>query len=253
MKQRHRLSRRELWLVSLLPAALVVIVSMGLPKGKVSEIPDLERRLTLLTSDEAVQRRAREQRELTDELRDRREALAALTAREKRLQARLDALLAPGSSRASAMAQGLDRLTRQLGNNGVQVLGMLPQGGSGRLASTTRPALSATTPRTTTASSASTSGTPARRLSRRQRRAAVDTSNRPGGLGASRLTNAGTIQHLRWQVGAAATWSAMGEVLMSADNFPPGLALSALTMDPASRATPLRRWELTVTDAGVVP
>ncbi|MEM9386639.1 MAG: hypothetical protein AAGA68_16390 [Pseudomonadota bacterium] len=261
MMLKRRLSRRELWLVCLMPAALVVIASLGLPKGETSRIPDMERRLNLLTSDEALARRAREQRDLTNELRESEQTLAELKNREAQLKERVDALRVPSGSRASAMAQGLDRLTRQLSRNGVQVLGMLPQGGTRvSTASQGRPATSVTSPRPNPATSAATrpatGATANRSLSRRQRRKSVDASALPRtSSSANRLasTSTGTTRRLRWQVDVAATWSAMGRQLAAADTFPPGLALSALTMEPALTSTSLRRWALTVTDTGGEP
>ncbi|MEM9301693.1 MAG: hypothetical protein AAGE01_06260 [Pseudomonadota bacterium] len=231
MSTKRPISRRELWLVSFLPAALVLIVSLGLPKGDVKNIPDMERRLAQLSTESAVQRRARDLRTLTAELTESQAQLDALSVRETALQARVDAIRSPGAGPGADMAKGLDALTKQLAGHGVQVLGMVQTGGS-RTSLATNPAATR---------DIRVPNRPASRSSRR--RAARVRSASSAALGASNVP--------RWQVNVAATWPAMGAILADPETFPPGLALSAMTMQPPRPSLSLRVWQLTVSDAGV--
>ncbi|MEN1727938.1 MAG: hypothetical protein AAGJ52_05815 [Pseudomonadota bacterium] len=247
MTKKRRISDRELWLVCLLPAALVMIVSLGLPKGEAGQIPDMERRLSLLSSEEAVQRRGAQLRELNGELADVQETLNDLNARRVQLQGDVDDFRTTGSQSTSAMAQGLDALTRTLGDNGIQVLGMTPLRSGNRIA--TSPAVASST------SAAGSSVAEPRRLrsSRRARRASVGINSITRGASSSARGSTVVVNSRYWEIDVAASWSAMGAVLARPDAFPPGMALSALTMDPARPSTRLRRWQLTVADAGLEP
>ena len=213
MKPKRRISRREVWLVSLLPAALVVIVSLGLP-DKSEQIAQAERRLDQAYSGDAIARQHSELQSLATQLDESRQALEALVAQEADLLARIQALQAPVAGRTQSMAEALDELTRRLAGHGVQVLAMMEANRAGR----------------------SESGAPAR-------------GARVRGLLDS-LVGGGAAARQDWQVTVAATWPAVREALAETDTFPPGLALAALQMAPARPTGPLRRWELVVSDLG---
>ena len=216
MKPIGRISRREVWLVSLLPAALVVIVSLGLPDAS-DEIAALERRLNQVSSGDAIARQHSDLRALATQLDESRQALEGLAAEQADLLVRIQALQAPVAGRTQSMAEALDELTRRLAGHGVQVLAMMEANRAGR-----------------SESAAPARGARVRRL-----------------LGS--LTGGGAAARQDWQVTVAATGPAVREALAETDAFPPGLALAALHMAPARSTVPLRRWELVVSDLGAGP
>lgn len=128
MKAKRKISQREVWLMSLLPAALVMIISLGLP-DKSDEIAAVEQRLGQASSAEAIARQHRELRDLATQLDESRQVLDALEAQEADLQARIRALQTPVAGRTQSLAQTLDALTRRLAEHGVQVLAMKEAGG----------------------------------------------------------------------------------------------------------------------------
>jgi DNA-binding transcriptional MerR regulator len=128
-KAKRRISQRELWLASLLPAALVIIISLGLP-NKSDEIDAVERRLEQAASAETIASQRERLRELATELEESREALDALTAQETDLLARIQALQAPVAGRTQSLAQALDALTRRLAVHRVQVLAVTGAAGA---------------------------------------------------------------------------------------------------------------------------
>ncbi len=130
MKPKRKVTHREVWLVSLLPAALVVIVSMALP-GPADEIRAAEQRLNQLTSGDAHERLHTEYREITAQLQESQRALTELEAREAELEAQISTFASPTRpAQRLEMAQTLDELTRRLGEHGVQVLAMTEAQGS---------------------------------------------------------------------------------------------------------------------------
>ena len=129
MKPTRKISQREVWLVSLLPAALVIILSLGLP-DKSDEIAAVERRLGQASSTEVIARQHRELRELATQLDESRQTLDALEAQEADLQNRIRALQTPVADRTRSLAQTLDALTRRLAGHGVQVLAVTETGGA---------------------------------------------------------------------------------------------------------------------------
>jgi hypothetical protein len=135
MTPKRKITQRELWLICLLPAALVVIVSMALP-GPSDEIEAVERRLTQLTGGDAHEQIHSQLRELSEQREASEQDLAALTAREQSLRSQLAALQSPRPDRAAvAMAEALDELTGRLAGYGVQVLAMEQAGSTSRVGS----------------------------------------------------------------------------------------------------------------------
>jgi exonuclease VII large subunit len=132
MKQKAKLkvSQRELWMMALLPAFLVIIVSMGLP-DKSEEIAAAERRLDRVSSPEAVARQRQQLQELATQLEESRQTLDVLAAQEADLKERIQAAQSPVAGRTQSMAHALDMLTRRLAGHGIQVLAVTEVGGSG--------------------------------------------------------------------------------------------------------------------------
>ena len=127
MKLKRKTSLREVWLVSLLPAALVIIVSPAVP-GPSGEIAAVERRLDQLGSGDAHQRVHSELRELSTQYSQNRQSLVELESREAELQKYIEELRLPVASGKLNMAEGLDEMTRRLAAHGVQVLAMVEEG-----------------------------------------------------------------------------------------------------------------------------
>lgn len=203
MKPKQKISQRELWLVSLLPAALVIIVSLAIP-GPADKIAETERRLEQLSGGDAHESFHKQLRQHTTQLKASEQELAELEARETIAQSRLHALQSPGRSGTLEMAEALDKLTHGLARHGVRVLAMEKTRSN----------------RTTPAKSS---------------------------------TARSSDQQSDWQISVAATWPAVRQALADANTFPPGLALSAMKMDPPRPNVALRKWELIVTDAGATP
>ncbi|MEM8884618.1 MAG: hypothetical protein AAGD14_11150 [Planctomycetota bacterium] len=217
MTKKARVSKRELWLISLLPSALVVILSLAIP-GPADEIPEVEERLNRLTSSDAHARRHSQMRAFAKQLKESKAKQAELKSREAALKAELDAPPVPRAVRTLAMAEALDELTRRLAAHGVRLLAM--------------------------EQSTSTASAPAKTSAARIRRARGGARKpSPGPVGSAEKPRS-------WQVSLAATWPAVRAALADPRTVPPGLALSALAMDPARLGVPLRRWELIVEDAG---
>ncbi|MEM6671920.1 MAG: hypothetical protein AAF726_03700 [Planctomycetota bacterium] len=225
MTAKRRLSLRELWLVSLLPAALVVIVSLGLP-GPSKEIKAAETRLDQITGRAAQVRMQGQLQDASASLTESREELAQLEAREAEIMSSLEELQAPRETRSLAMADAMDQLTRRLAKHGVRVLAMknvasrslaptqTAQYGSGRK----------------------------RRAAARLNASSSAASNRAARSSSNRKTN--------WQVSVAGTWPSVRAALADVQAFPTGLGLSALEMQPARPGTSLHRWELFVHEVG---
>lgn len=129
MKPKRKLSRREVWLVALLPAALAVIVAPMLP-GPSTGIEATERRLNQLTGGGGRQALQNQVRELETQIKDRNDELAELDEQTALLQAQLQSVQVPVMMRTLDMAAGLDDLSRRLDQHGVQVLAMTEGGGS---------------------------------------------------------------------------------------------------------------------------
>lgn len=224
MKGKTKISLRELWLVSLLPAALVLIVSMGLP-GPADEIAKVENQLSRLTGSDAQQRMARQLSEASTQLRESREQIEELEVREAELRSRLEPIEAvrKGTGPRLVMADALDELTERLSRHGVRVLAM--HGNASNRAG-------------------STGGTSSR--SRRRRPRAGTTA-----AGSSASSGAANRRQI-WEVSVAATWPALRAALADVDAFPTGLWLSALAMEPALPSSSLHRWDLYVNEAGAL-
>jgi hypothetical protein len=121
MTAKRKISQRELWLVSLLPAGLVLILSQALPDAS-EEIAAAENRLEQLGSTDARMRQSTRLSELKARLEQSQQDLEALAGQKAELQARVDALQAPVAGRAQSMAQALDTLGQRLAAHKVQVL-----------------------------------------------------------------------------------------------------------------------------------
>ena len=130
MTAKRKISQRELWLVALVPTALVLILSQALPDVN-DKIAAAERRLEQLGSTEARVRWSTELGALQTRLEESRQALEALAAQKVEVQARFDAFQAPAPGRAQSMAQALDTLLLRLADHGLQVL---DAGGSAEVA-----------------------------------------------------------------------------------------------------------------------
>lgn len=224
MTEKKPMSRRELWLVSLLPAALVLIVSTGLP-GPGEEIATAERRLEQMTSAAAQRRLSDRLREATAELAEARSAIEELDLREEALELRLAAARAPrevvAPKRRPPMAYVLDELASRLEVRGIRVLAM-------------DPVRSGSTP-----AAPFVAANPFARRSRAKARARGEQ------VSAARTTSATAA---RWSVTVAATWPDLMDALRDEDSFPEGLGLLALDMEPARRASSLHSWQLTVSE-----
>jgi len=131
MKPKRKFSQREVWLVSLLPAALAAVVALALP-GPSSELAAAERRMNQLTGGGGRQVVQNQVRELETQIKERGKELAELDARAAHLHERLRSLQAPVAARKLDMAAGLDELSRRLGGHGVQVLATTEESGSER-------------------------------------------------------------------------------------------------------------------------
>ena len=132
-KPKRKISQRELWLIALLPAALVVILSLAVP-GPAGVAAEMEERLDRLTSGNSGASMHTQLRDLAAEHQASRQQMAELEAREAVARAGIESLQAPAARRALAfnMAEGLDELTSRLGGHGVQVLAMVEDAGSGQ-------------------------------------------------------------------------------------------------------------------------
>lgn len=221
---KSKISLRELWLVSLLPAALVLIVSMGLP-GPADEIAAIQTQLARVTGSDAQQRMARQLSEASTQLRESREQIEQLEVREAELRSQLEPIERAGGGTGPrlVMADALDELTERLSRHGVRVLAMHSDAAS-------------RTGRTGATSSRS-----------RRRRAKVGTA-----AAGSSVTNGTTNRRSNWEVSVAATWPALRAALADVEAFPTGLWLSALAMEPALPNSSLHRWDLYVNEAGAL-
>lgn len=222
MKPKSKISQRELWLLSLLPAALVLIVSLGLP-GPAAEIAETETRLARVTGADAQQRMAGQLSDASKELRESRAQIEQLEVREAELRSRLEELQRPRNRTLGGldMADALDELTERLARHGVRVLAMHSEDAA-RSGAT----------RTTSARS-------------RRRRAGTSAAAARSYAGASTSRRATS-----WEVSVAATWPSLRAALADLEAFPGGLWLSALAMEPAQPNSSLHRWDLIVTEAG---
>ncbi|MEM1210693.1 MAG: hypothetical protein AAGI68_00190 [Planctomycetota bacterium] len=123
MTPKRKVSQREVWLLALLPAALVAIVSFALP-GPADEVSALELRLERASTSEAqAQSRLRE---YAQQLQESRKELAALEAQEAQLNAEVRRLNRPSTQRRARLdvAAMLDEFARRLSGHGAQVLAM---------------------------------------------------------------------------------------------------------------------------------
>lgn len=122
MKTKTKLSQREVWLVVLLPAALVAIISYAIP-GPADKVAELEKALERAGGNEADAHS--QMRDLSQQLKQGREALAALEAKEAELSVQIQSLNKPPQQReVFNLAGALDELTRRLSLHGAQVLAM---------------------------------------------------------------------------------------------------------------------------------
>ncbi|MEM6552378.1 MAG: hypothetical protein AAF750_09670 [Planctomycetota bacterium] len=122
MTPKRKVSQREIWLLALLPAALVAIVSFSLP-GPADELPELEDRLERLSTDGAQTQS--KLRAFSQEMSKTRQEQKALEARETELKAAIASISKPTARSATLnMAGVLDELAHRLNAHGVQVLAM---------------------------------------------------------------------------------------------------------------------------------
>ncbi|MEM6257677.1 MAG: hypothetical protein AAGI37_05130 [Planctomycetota bacterium] len=122
MKTQSKVSHREVWLISLLPAALVVIISFALP-SPADQVSELEDELQRLQAGE--EEMLTELREYAAQLKRDKEEMVAMEQKEQELSAQLDSATAPPDERETLdMAGVLDEFGRQLTAHGAQVVAM---------------------------------------------------------------------------------------------------------------------------------
>ncbi|MEO0476261.1 MAG: hypothetical protein AAF085_09895 [Planctomycetota bacterium] len=122
MKSKSKISQREVWLLALLPAALVVIVSFALP-SPADEVAELEQRLDQMSSNE--EQTLNQLREYSDQLKQNNQEIESLEAREADLSSQIRLLNRPKQRRQMLdLADALDELARRLSKHGAQVLAM---------------------------------------------------------------------------------------------------------------------------------
>lgn len=122
MKAKSKVSPREVWLLALLPAALVLIVSFALP-SPADEVAELEQRLERFTANEG--QAVSQLREYSKELQQSNQQLKALKLKETVLSSQIQAATKPQQRRETLdMAGALDELARRLSSHGAQVLAM---------------------------------------------------------------------------------------------------------------------------------
>ncbi|MEM8710404.1 MAG: hypothetical protein AAGG01_05595 [Planctomycetota bacterium] len=227
MTPKKRISTRELWLVSLLPAAIVLIFSFAFP-GPAKEIDGLEANLARLMSNETQQRLASQLQEATENLSSGKEELIALDKRIADLEAELAVKEAPKAKMLPLqMTDALDFLTNRLAAHGVRVVSMERADGPAKAVS---------------------SFVSSSRASRR-RRARSGTGSSLASQSAD-VSGSDASGKARWRVSVAATWPNAHRALADIDAFPPGLGLYAFEMESARPGSSLHRWNFIVSEVG---
>ncbi|MEM1108868.1 MAG: hypothetical protein AAGH99_09285 [Planctomycetota bacterium] len=129
----NKVSRRELWMVSLLPAALVVIASFVVP-SPADDVEELETRLEQLTRNTTPAQEIERAQEARTGIREAEAALETLDAREEELEAEIEAARRPRAAVVGvgaglvSMAEKLDELRVRLAEHRVQVLAIESDG-----------------------------------------------------------------------------------------------------------------------------
>jgi hypothetical protein len=123
MAQSRKITTRELWLVSILPAALVLILSAALP-GPNNEIASATERLEKLTSGEAHAKMDRKLRLHATEQEQVEQQLAEFSAEEEMLRHTLAQLRSPGGSKHVSMAAAVSTLAQRMAMHDVHLLAM---------------------------------------------------------------------------------------------------------------------------------
>lgn len=123
MMAKRQITKRELWLMSVLPGALVMIISMGLPNAS-KDITAAENQLERLMSTDARMRQATQLRELRAQSAEYQETQAELASQEVAIQTQINVLETPVTNRTQSLTQALHTLTVRLVGHGVQVLAM---------------------------------------------------------------------------------------------------------------------------------
>jgi len=137
MTAKTKVTQREVWLLALLPAALVLIVSMSIP-GPGDEREQVEQRLEKAQSADARSRRQARREKLEGEISESRAELERVELELAERRARLDGLLRPaeaeveGPAEEQSFVESLDLMSQRLRTHGVLVTGMESEGASGR-------------------------------------------------------------------------------------------------------------------------
>lgn len=125
MKTKSKVSQREVWLLALLPAALVVIVSFALP-SPADKVAELNQRLEQARGDDA--QRHKQLRVFSDERKRFQEELAVLSRTEADLTAQLRLLDVPTARGDTLNMTGiLDTLLASLEKHGAKTLAIRPK------------------------------------------------------------------------------------------------------------------------------
>ncbi|MEM9419134.1 MAG: hypothetical protein AAGA25_08825 [Planctomycetota bacterium] len=125
MSALQKLSKRELWMVSLLPAALVVIASFIVP-SPADEVKQLEERLEQITQNTSPAQTIERAQTARAEIREAESTLEALSGEEASVQAQIETARRPEvaiqTAYSASLAENLDELRARLADHGVQVL-----------------------------------------------------------------------------------------------------------------------------------
>ncbi|MEM9882008.1 MAG: hypothetical protein AAF800_03715 [Planctomycetota bacterium] len=137
MNALSKLSKRELWLVSMLPAVLVVIASFVVPRPA-DEVHELEEQLDRITQADPPGRTVQRAQEARSQIREHEASLEALARQAGELNTTIEAArrpAAPAATAASAsasLAENLDELRARLARYGVRVLAIDSKGSAAR-------------------------------------------------------------------------------------------------------------------------
>lgn len=143
MSALNKVSKRELWMVSLLPAALVVIVSFIVPTPA-EEVHELEERLERMNQSAPSGTTLQRAEQSQAEIREAESSLEALEQQEEVLQTQIEMARRPETSVSPAasvsLAIKLDELRARLAKHGVQVTAIDDKGaGPGKATQSTQP------------------------------------------------------------------------------------------------------------------
>ncbi|MGB0332604.1 MAG: hypothetical protein ACPGPE_12410 [Planctomycetota bacterium] len=133
MTKKTKVTQREVWLLALLPAALVLIVSMSIP-GPGDEREQVEQRLEKAQSADARSRRQARREKLEGELAETRAELERVQLEQAERRSHLEELQRPadleveGPAEERSFVESLDLMSQRLQAHGVVVTGMQSEG-----------------------------------------------------------------------------------------------------------------------------